>query len=186
MSITSTLLCTSYLTTFFVSSLSPQIFTLSQDYQIFIEINFLKYLLVIILPFSVAFNTISLFLILETLSLAWMIPSSPGFSPTSVSLFTLLSLPTIKCSSRVLVLAAESWSFFSYFSHSSQANLPISIVSVTNYNSSCSSIYVFLAQINLLNPGTEYTSLLTFPVDSLYIHLYLTNVNVTGSSSPWK
>lgn len=99
-----------------------------------------------------------------------MIPSSLAFSLLPLYLYSLFFLfPPLNVAAGVLVLAAESWSFFfflffTFFCYRLTLQFQLfqllTIILVAHPS-------MYLAQINLLNPGTEYIpSLLTFPVDS--------------------
>lgn len=147
--------------------------------------NFKNIFLVLILLYSAAFNTINPLLLLETLSLAWKIPGSPGFFSTSLYLYSLFFLfPPLKVivsqlhssgiSSLLILHTLPSWT------------CQFQLFQLLTANASFSYVYVFLTQINLLSSGPKYlTSSQHFHFISLHILAFLTYIKFIGSSSLW-
>lgn len=147
--------------------------------------NFKNIFLVLILLYSAAFNTINPLLLLETLSLAWKIPGSSGFSSTSLYLYSLFFLfPPLKVvvsqlhspgiSSLLILHTLPSWT------------CQFQLFQLLTDNASFSYVYVFLTQINLLSSGPKYiTSSQHFRFISLHILAFLTYIKFIGSSSLW-
>ena len=147
--------------------------------------NFKNIFLVLILLYSAAFNTINPSLLLETLSLAWMIPGSPGFSSTSLYLYSLFFLfPPLKVV--VSQLQSPGLSSLLILHTLPSRTCQFQLFQLLTDNASCSYIYVFLAQINLLSSGPKYlTSSRHFHLISLHIPAFLTHIKFIGSSSLW-